>query len=60
MGIYGEIRDLLARRGWKIDPKGKEVTTGLMCGATKEFIHPESGVRLTWFDAILAEDLRNP
>ncbi len=53
-GIYQAIRKLLASRGWTIDPTEKEDSYG----ATKEFIHPTTGERYGWVDAILAEGER--
>ncbi len=54
MKLDDEIRELLKRRGWKIDEAAVENRSGELC----EFIHPDTGVKLAWIDALIEEGAR--
>lgn len=56
MTLYDEIKGLLVKRGWKIDETAQETCTGEL----HEFIHPETGRRRAWIDALLDEQSREP
>jgi hypothetical protein len=46
--IYDAVKDALRARGWGIDPNAKERPDGEL----HEFIHPVTGKRRAWFDAL--------
>ena len=52
--MYEAIKALLVERGWAIDAGAREN----QCGELHEFIHPETGRRMAYIDAILAEEER--
>lgn len=54
--LYPAIRELLVDRGWKIDMTALESKDGEL----REFIHPETGRRMAWFEAVLAQQAREP
>lgn len=49
--MYDVVKDALVERGWKIDKDAKENSSCEL----REFIHPESGKRMPWIDALLDE-----
>jgi hypothetical protein len=49
--IHAEIKRLLVERGWGIDKGAQENASG----EQREFIHPDSGKRMAWLDAVLAD-----
>jgi len=53
-GIQDEIKQILIRRGWKIDESARENAQGEL----HEFIHPETGRRRAWLDAVFDEGTR--
>jgi hypothetical protein len=52
--ILEAIRQALIERGWKID----ETVVENRGGELHEFIHPETGRRLAWLDAVFAQQDR--
>lgn len=46
------LKLLLQHRGWKIDT----TTTENDIGELKEFIHPQTGEKMAWLDAIFAQN----
>jgi hypothetical protein len=52
--IYEALKAALVERGWGIDPDARESRQGEVA----EFVHPETGKRMAWLDALLAEQER--
>ena len=52
--IYEALRAALVARGWKLDPDARESRQGELA----EFVHPETGKRMAWLDAVMAEHER--
>ncbi len=52
--MYAVVRSALIDRGWAIDDTAKETASGEL----HEFIHPETGQKMAWLDAYLAESGR--
>jgi hypothetical protein len=52
--IYDAIKEALVERGWGIDETAQENKYWEL----HEFIHPETGNKLVWIDAIHAQDER--
>ncbi len=50
--IYEAIKHLLIRRGWKIDETAQETRYGEL----REFVHPETGQKMTYINAIWAQE----
>jgi hypothetical protein len=48
------IRNALIARGWTIDEDAKENAGGEL----HEFVHPETGRRMAWLDAVFAQEKR--
>ena len=51
--IDDAVRDLLIERGWGIDPDAVENASGEL----HEFVHPETGKKFAWIDALMEDDL---
>lgn len=54
LSILDDMKRLLIARGWKIDETVRENAQGEL----HEFIHPETGRRRSWLDAVFDESAR--
>lgn len=54
MSIYFEVKELLQRHGWTIDLSAEERPDREL----HEFVHPETGKKMAWLDALVAEHER--
>ncbi len=49
--IYDAVKLLLVERGWHIDENAVERPDGEL----HEFVHPVTGAKMAWIDAVLEE-----
>jgi hypothetical protein len=54
MRIYDVVRDALVERGWEIHAGAIERPDG----EVREFVHPVTGKKMAWINALLAEQER--
>ncbi len=52
--LFETVKTFLLERGWSFDSEVTENASGEL----RAFVHPETGAKLAWVDALLAEQSR--